>query len=544
MGELVYIEYMGRLTPTLESDRSVGGRIHSQGASVWLCALVVAGLLLLSAPFASALTPPRVAFSAQIPGLDSAQFLDVLQSSAGEVTGYLHSDPTAKKIVILDAAGNVQREVQLDYAPGEIIHRYSADGDTLAIYTITPPIDSSQTDAAYPYFVRKLVLLSVTADTVTIKVVSRRYSWYFIFRCESGFDLGNALHFRTHPDGSKTVVSGFSLRFDCWYPTVGAYWDTWVGTTEYGLDLSGPLTQWPASDIVDGHFSDNPSTTISGYRRISTGNLWMTGGPWPEYDSTGTYLWAPGWTDPAGSWSWSIHAYPFGVWGGHFNPADPFDEVIIQSTNQDWVGRHPFVGAFTAAYSFSSGSVTEKWYTLGGTASPSVYYPAENCLVGASCNTVTVLRCDNGHITTPLPLDHCLATPKMILPQSPSGKLRLVGRAADTLFLYEFDQLVDVPQPGQPLPESFELSQNYPNPFNPSTTISYNLPRRADVTIEIFNLLGQRVRTLVNESQPPGSHTVEWDGRDTAGKTASSGVYLYRLTAGDFMQSRKMILLK
>mgnify|MGYP000459832846 CR=1 FL=1 len=100
------------------------------------------------------------------------------------------------------------------------------------------------------------------------------------------------------------------------------------------------------------------------------------------------------------------------------------------------------------------------------------------------------------------------------------------------------------------LPLTPSLFQNYPNPANPTTCISYTLPQKAHVTLEIYNLLGQRVRTLVEGMKDAGLHTVVWDGRDEFGKTLPSGIYLYQLRAGqgkgqeDFVQVRKMMLMR
>ncbi len=89
------------------------------------------------------------------------------------------------------------------------------------------------------------------------------------------------------------------------------------------------------------------------------------------------------------------------------------------------------------------------------------------------------------------------------------------------------------------LPGDFALSQNYPNPFNAQTTIRYDLPEQSDVRIEIFNILGARIVTLVEETKPAGSHTVTWDAKDV-----SSGVYLYKIRAGEFTESKLSVLLK
>jgi len=97
---------------------------------------------------------------------------------------------------------------------------------------------------------------------------------------------------------------------------------------------------------------------------------------------------------------------------------------------------------------------------------------------------------------------------------------------------------------GDILPYKFELSQNYPNPFNPVTTIEYSVPSRTEVTIEIFNVLGQKVRTLVSDTKAAGSYRIEWSGTDESGRSVSTGVYLYRFQAGDVVQTKKMLLLK
>ncbi|MFC1563512.1 kelch repeat-containing protein [candidate division KSB1 bacterium] len=94
------------------------------------------------------------------------------------------------------------------------------------------------------------------------------------------------------------------------------------------------------------------------------------------------------------------------------------------------------------------------------------------------------------------------------------------------------------------LPDKFDLAQNYPNPFNPGTTIKYQLPERTPVLIVIYNILGQEVRTLVNEAKDTGFYSIKWDGRNNFGKYVGSGVYIYRIKAGKFILTRKMLLIK
>jgi len=94
------------------------------------------------------------------------------------------------------------------------------------------------------------------------------------------------------------------------------------------------------------------------------------------------------------------------------------------------------------------------------------------------------------------------------------------------------------------IPEKFELSQNFPNPFNPMTTIRYALPEKANVRLTIYNMLGKEVRTLVNEVEEAGYKSVIWDGLDQYGRSLSTGVYIYRIQAGNFTQTRKMVFMK
>jgi hypothetical protein len=89
------------------------------------------------------------------------------------------------------------------------------------------------------------------------------------------------------------------------------------------------------------------------------------------------------------------------------------------------------------------------------------------------------------------------------------------------------------------VPQEYVLSQNYPNPFNPATTISYQLPATSTVSLKVFDMLGREVATLVNEVKQPGAYTVTWDASGMA-----TGVYFYRLQAGSFVETKKMLILK
>jgi hypothetical protein len=124
-------------------------------------------------------------------------------------------------------------------------------------------------------------------------------------------------------------------------------------------------------------------------------------------------------------------------------------------------------------------------------------------------------------------------------------RLRVNGQVANQRVQWTgFGDVAELHLELRSLPEAFALRQNYPNPFNPRTTIAYELPEEQDVLLRVFSITGQVVRDLGRGTQSPGYYSVTWDGRDDSGRKVGSGVYLYRLWAGSFAQTRKLVLVK
>lgn len=101
-----------------------------------------------------------------------------------------------------------------------------------------------------------------------------------------------------------------------------------------------------------------------------------------------------------------------------------------------------------------------------------------------------------------------------------------------------------IEETGRGIPVQFVLAQNYPNPFNPITKINYEIPQPTGVRIEIFNIIGKKIITLINDQIIPGYHHVMWNGENEIGKPVTAGVYICRMQAGTIVQIKKMILLK
>jgi len=129
-------------------------------------------------------------------------------------------------------------------------------------------------------------------------------------------------------------------------------------------------------------------------------------------------------------------------------------------------------------------------------------------------------------------------------------KLVLLSPQSELVHLGEFEVYLDEGMTStannkiSSVPEEFRLAQNYPNPFNPTTMIKFEIPEASHVKLEIYNLLGEQITTLLNEKKNAGVHEVKWDGKNKTGITMPSGIYLYILSTGEHREVRKMILAK
>jgi len=126
------------------------------------------------------------------------------------------------------------------------------------------------------------------------------------------------------------------------------------------------------------------------------------------------------------------------------------------------------------------------------------------------------------------------------------GAAEICIASAGSLYVYEAPFTytgVEEPTAEQAYPIEYSLGQNHPNPFNPETIISFSVTHRTDIRLTIYNVLGERLRSFERYCTP-GTHTVTWDGKNSAGEDVASGIYLYRLTVGNYQETKKMVLLR
>ena len=198
-------------------------------------------------------------------------------------------------------------------------------------------------------------------------------------------------------------------------------------------------------------------------------------------------------------------------------------------------GSNIFLGVYTGAQ-FSTNSGTDWRVISTDMVIRSALFLHETFVAGSAYGEI-FLSSDNGETwataDTGLPLSS-------IWSLASNDSDLFVGTFGDGVWSRPLSELGLLPKEEiEEVPTQFFLSQNYPNPFNPSTTISFTIPQSSIVNLKIFDLLGQEVETIVNERFDTGSYSRQWDATDQP-----SGVYFYRLQAGDFTETKKLILLR
>lgn len=176
------------------------------------------------------------------------------------------------------------------------------------------------------------------------------------------------------------------------------------------------------------------------------------------------------------------------------------------------------------------------WVTAGTATFPFGYHVSSEQVVNAT-GEFHIYVCDGNWTFNP---------PTIPGYPTPEPQFIVISENRDTTISLVFDySSTDAPDGTEPsLPNSYALNQNHPNPFNAGTAISFELPERADMNITVYNILGQPVAVIAQGSFPAGSHTVEWNGKSENGAELSSGIYFYRMTAGQRVFVKKMVVLK
>ncbi len=330
-------------------------------------------------------------------------------------------------------------------------------------------------------------------------------------------------------DSSTTVAAGIN---------VNTYQSTFLKTTNNGLSWTSMDINpydWP-SDIF---FTDENN----GFLVSSSGNILRT--------TNGGISWAMKFSGPGVNLSSICFSDKYNGWViGYDN--NNYNGVVLRTTNSGSTWEYLstgvmqqlldicFVDSVNGFLLDANGSILKttdggsNWNNYStGAYLQRISFIDKNNGIAIGWNGVVILTTDAGETWNP----EISGTYNYLFELSKAGANWVVLGECGTVLKSTYD-IVAVLDETQ-VPNSFILNQNYPNPFNPSTKISYSIPLLSKVQIKVYDILGNEVETLVNEEKSVGSYDVIWNAKDLA-----SGIYFYRINAGDFIQTKKMILLK
>jgi photosystem II stability/assembly factor-like uncharacterized protein len=321
-------------------------------------------------------------------------------------------------------------------------------------------------------------------------------------------------------------------------------------TTNGGQSWDLVFTQGNDAFITGIAFRNSTEGFMAGWPVGGRWSLWRTSNAGTTWDSTGMYIpesdpniwsfensiWYSGndmyvgargrgmYRSTNNGTNWSLHSlggagfvYPSAIWFN--NPSTGYTSAqlnIVKTTNSgvNWSAASPNGSEVVRGI---VGADSRIWYIRE--IDSNIYYSSNN---GSSWSVQFVTPDHVGfrHIT-----------------KARTGNYMWAADISGNVFRYEIT--TGITQPGNEVPPGFLLKQNYPNPFNPETKIAYSLPEAADVKLKIYNSLGKEIALLVNEAQERGSYEVKWNAA-----SFESGVYFYRIEAGEYMETKKMLLVK
>lgn len=383
-------------------------------------------------------------------------------------------------------------------------------------------------------------------------------------------------------DGSTTGLSYFTVRWKVdnpssnWNVDYSGEMDVNINNTSYTLGSSlqyGKRYYWAVAAFDGssyGPWSADTFTIVGGA---------SAGAPVGSYPIGGETVWSEDVT-----LLWYMNASTLGIQGYQvvYSQSDVFANPVTVSvgpsgqTTQSLAltdlvpGAIYFwrVRAWYGGSTYTGWSNTESFMIMPGAGpnQPIVGGPTNNVLIGTNAPMISwVVSGQTSGITYELVLseDPTFTTSTVIenitskrasIPNLNKGSQYFWKvRSKDALGNYSYysgkgnfriASVTDVKPEVTTIPDEYSLSQNYPNPFNPSTSIKYALPVEGMVSVKVFNMLGQEVKTLVSEVKNAGTYNLTWNGTDNSGSSIASGVYIVRIQANDFVMSRKMVLLK
>lgn len=480
--------------------------------------LIISVLLILTVTAAVHSTGYQIILQEQIDGMENASDVDPILSSGGELEGFVSTGDTVRLFTFSDGYIALQSIM----AGSTVANWRSDDNDTLYLYLST---------------MRYLKRYSLAAGPTVFD------SEFVDMHQPIGFTstYSHDLAVSTDQDSGQDQVRLCRIfRYYFWnFPEYEER--EWSNTTLFTLDLSASIASIPAHFVCSADLSNHNDSLLTSYRFIQDDYVRL----WTELvikHSGGEVL----------RIEHDNRIYR-SVFAGNFCNQLPSDEIVAEYfparwTDSDWWMRDDFI---LEVLNFQIDSLYVIWSQPVGDLIIQWSDPANGMVVGTAGrqsgpldSLVVFVDVEAGQLSDTINLDRAVRPYRFF--ESDGGTLNLICRAHDTIFVYQFDTPLGIEEPTtEPTrPTDFVLHQNYPNPFNPETSISYNLNRRQQVCLTVFNVLGQEVAVLHDGVQSKGTHELRWNGLDNNGDYVASGVYFAKLRGEAHSSTIKMMLVR
>lgn len=496
-------------------------------------------LLLTALSFTTvAAAPYEIIYSRQIGGAENYAFIDPLVDEVGQHVGFIYSDEANRKLIIEDFFADSLVTLGLSGAPVKSIHYYNSDRSTLYIYALLKQYGQMP----------KIAYVTLNGSQVEMSVQAAN--------CNSGYGrLDNIEHqdirFERNDVGQVTGLwLEASLKYTEDMPGFGTSSETHSTTILYSLDLQRELMREDLSSLQSGNFYGDKAREFFGFTNYSYGyDFRQSGdaGAIGRLELTTTLV-----RD-----SFDVHVAELTTPGGfsrgalidNFEPSDDLDEVIFFGKSEDLEGILSDVTSHVSCYSFAGEAVTWLWGIEDSLIDLRHVYRDVRMVVGTrGSNRAIFIDYSDGVIVDSLDLGRELSATNFFETYLNPSTLNLVGRSADTVFVYRFEisPRVHATPAGssQQAPQNYTLHQNHPNPFNGETRLSFETDVSQYFVLKIYNILGQEVATLAEGIHSPGTYYAYWNGTDNAGMIQSTGIYFAKLQSDNSSQIIKLIFLK
>ncbi|KAA3631818.1 MAG: T9SS C-terminal target domain-containing protein [Calditrichaeota bacterium] len=483
----------------------------------------------------SIISASEVIHKQYIENLSSYIQIEPIVSSNGSYQGFIGTNSIDEVVDVYDSLGNIYLSIPLENNVLMSDVRLSNNSDTLVLYVLQDAGWNWDFQNFNIFRITQIIIYNDSVNTYTITPTCN--AAYYANGLD---DTKGSIYLKRDANYTPTsLVFKAKINTTLHEVTMGITYEEHHTYNEYSIDLLDEIVQSGSINLATCKFD---SLDSCGVARNSYYYISVQDDPWNSYTSSSSWF---GIYNCDSLLAGKSGGYISLLLSGDFVPQSENDEVIFGGRTEDLLGLREGFNSYWACYRVDNNVVSEVWWRSPPWKYEPYFYSEEKNLIYGIANGLTIhqLDCASGEYTDSVTLDHIMYHKSFLLPFTGSYPF-LFGKLEDTIFIYSYNTPTDNQDVELLLPDNYLLHQNYPNPFNPSTEISFMLPQKSFVEIQIYNLLGQRVISLGNKVFPAGSHSVAWNGKSQTGKAVASGIYIYRMKTDDFTDSKKMLLLK